>query len=373
MARIGFGLIGTGFMGRAHAIALNAVGAVFPEVEPPVCELIADTTLPGARAAAAALGFRRATADWREVIRDPAVHVVDICTPNHLHHEMALAAIAAGKHVYCEKPLALDAEQAGQIARAASAAGVRHAIGFNYACNPLVRVARDMVAAGELGTVLDFRGSYLEDYMADPNVPWSWRCVRELAGAGALADLGSHLIDLAQFILGDIERVCADLRTVHQRRRDPGGNERTVENEDVVHALVAFSNGVAGSFDVSRVATGYKCGLRFEVIGSRGTLAFDQERMNELRFYQCEGPPAQRGFRTVLAGPAHPDYGRFCPAPGHGLGINDLKIIELRNVLRAITDDEPLWADFDEGLRVQQVMAALERSHAERGWVTVQS
>jgi predicted dehydrogenase len=372
MARLGFGLIGTGFMGKAHAIALKAAGTVFPEIEPPVCELLADTSPQGARAAAAALGFRRSTDDWRELVGDPAVHVVDICTPNHLHHEMALAAIAAGKHVYCEKPLALDAAQAEQVTRAAAAAGVRHAIGFNYICNPLVRVARGMVASGELGTIYGFRGAYLEDYMADARVAWTWRCSRELAGAGALADLGSHLIDLAHFLLGDIDRVCATLRTVHAQRLDRASNDsRAVENEDLVDALVVFASGVTGSFEVSRVATGYKCGLTFEVVGSRGTLAYDQERMNELRFYEADDRTGRRGFRTLLAGPEHPDYARFCPAPGHGLGINDLKVIELRNLIQAIADDEPLWADFTEGLRVQRVMAALERSHAEHGWVRV--
>ncbi len=185
---------------------------------------------------------------------------------------------------------------------------------------------------------MGFSGRYFEDYMADPAVPHSWRCERRLAGAGALADLGSHLIDMAEILLGPIESVFADLETVHAKRRVPATGEMLpVENEDIARGLVRFARGVGGSFEISRVATGYKCGLAFTVFGSHGSLAFDQERMNELRLYSAPPtPPGRRGFRTILAGPEHPDYAHFCPAPGHGLGINDLKVIEARNLLRAI-------------------------------------
>jgi len=372
MARPRFGLIGTGFIGRAHAIALNAVGAVFADQEAPVCELLADTTADSAARGARALGFARSTGDWRALVADGAVDVVDICTPNHLHREMALAAIAAGKHVYCEKPLANTAREAAEIAAAADAAGVRHMMGFNYICNPLLQLAREMIAAGELGEVYAFRGSYLEDYMSDPAVPWTWRCDRALAGSGALADLGSHLINLGHFLLGDIARVQGSLQTVHAQRRDPAsGQLRAVENEDIARALVEFESGLPGTFEISRVGTGYKCGLAFSIFGTRGALEFQQERMNELRHYDAAGPAARSGFRTILAGPEHPDYRPFCPAPGHGLGYNDLKVIEVRNVLRAIAGGAPGWPDFHEGARVQRVMEAIEQSHASRSWTGV--
>lgn len=374
MARPRFGLIGTGFIGRAHAIALNAVGAVFADREAPVCELLADTTADSAARAARALGFARSTGDWRALVADGAVDVVDICTPNHLHREMALAAIAAGKHVYCEKPLANTAREAAEIAAAADAAGVRHMMGFNYICNPLLQLAREMIAAGELGEVYAFRGSYLEDYMSDPAVPWTWRCDRALAGSGALADLGSHLINLGHFLLGDIARVQGSLQTVHAQRRDPAsGQLRAVENEDIARALVEFESGLPGTFEISRVGTGYKCGLAFSIFGTRGALEFQQERMNELRYYDAAGPAARSGFRTILAGPEHPDYRPFCPAPGHGLGYNDLKVIEVRNVLRAVAGGAPGWPDFHEGVRVQRVMEAIEQSHASRSWTEVPS
>jgi predicted dehydrogenase len=366
------GLIGSGFMGRAHAIALHSVGATFGSDYRVECAVLADVSEPVARQAAESLGFARATGNWRELITDPQIDIVDICTPNFLHAEMALAAIAAGKHVYCEKPLALDLAQSFAIAEAARRSDIRHAIGFNYICNPMLQMAREIIRAGELGEIVGFRGSYLEDYMGDPRVPYSWRCQRRLAGSGALADLGSHLINMAHFLLGPITRVCGTLRTVHgQRTETSSGEQRPVENEDVAQALIEFASGVAGTMEISRIATGYKCGLAVEVHGTRGTLLFDQERMNELALYRTDDTSGRRGFRTILAGPEHPDYAAFCPAAGHGLGINDLKVIEVRNLVRAIRTGTAAAPDFAEGLRVQQVMTAIERSAAARGWLEV--
>jgi len=372
MKTLHVGLIGSGFIGRAHAIALAGVGAVFPEIPAPVCELLADQDASKAQAAAAALGFRRSTGDWRELVADPAIDIVDICSPNYLHREMALAAIAAGKHIWCEKPLALDATEAREVAEAAARAGVRHLIGFNYSCNPLLGMAREIVSSGEIGAITGFSGRYFEDYMADPAVPHSWRCERRFAGAGALADLGSHLIDMAQVLLGPIASVQARLETIHRKRRVPAsGASLPVENEDIALALVRFASGVGGTFEISRVATGFKCALSFTVFGTQGSLSFEQERMNELRLYSASDAAGRRGFRTILAGPDHPDYRFFCPAPGHGLGINDLKVIEARNLLRAIADGVPARPGFDVGLRVQLVMEAMERSHASGAWTSV--
>lgn len=368
------GLIGSGFMGRAHAIAMHSVGATFGADYGVDCAALADTSASAAAKAAESLGFARSTGDWRELIADPDIDFLDICTPNFLHAEMALAALAAGKHVYCEKPLALDLEESIAIAEAAKRSNVRHAIGFNYICNPMLQVARHIVQSGEIGEVVAFRGSYLEDYMGDPRVPYSWRCQRRLAGSGALADLGSHLINMAHFLLGPIARVCGTLRTVHRERAETGsGTKRPVENEDIAQALIEFASGVPGTMEISRIATGYKCGLAIEVHGTLGSVLFDQERMNELQLYRTEDGPGRRGFRTILAGPEHPDYAAFCPAPGHGLGINDLKVIELRNFIRAVRSGSAASPDFSEGLRVQQVMTAIERSAAESGWLAVEA
>ena len=366
------GLIGAGYMGRAHAIALHGVGATFGPEYATECVALADHSPESAQRAAVALGFSRSVAEWRELVSDPSIDVIDVCAPNYLHREMVMAALSAGKHVYCEKPLANDVSGALDVARAAQLSGRSCAIGFNYICNPLLQLAREMVAAGELGEIISFRGRYLEDYMSDPQAPFTWRCERRLAGAGALADLGSHLINLGHFLLGPLARVAGTLQTVHQRRTEPrGGAPRSVENEDIAQALLEFVSGVRGTMEISRVATGYKCGLAFSVQGTRGSITFDQERMNELRLYQSADAAGRRGFRTLLAGPDHPDYAAFCPAPGHGLGINDLKVIEVRNLVRAIRDGSAPWPDFAEGLRVQQVMEAIEASHVAGAWTRV--
>jgi predicted dehydrogenase len=378
MTALRIGIIGTGYIGRAHAIAMRTVGTVFADVEPPLLEMIADSDAGRAADAARALGFRRSTGDWRELVADPAVDVVVVATPNHLHRDMTHAALAGGKHVSCEKPLALSAADALEMAVAADRARVCHITGFNYACNPLLVLARDLVRAGEIGEPIGFHGRYFEDYLANPALPFSWRCERALAGSGALADLGTHLVNLGHVLLGDVARVMARLTTVVRERRDPqGGAARRVENEDSAQVLVEFASGVPGSFDVSRVATGYKCGLAFDLFGTRGSLRFDQERMNELQLYRGEDRAGERGYRTILAGPEHGDYNAFCPAPGHGLGINDLKVIEARNLLAAIdrrrTDPRASGAtpDFHEGARVQRVIEAIEQSATDGRWTVV--
>lgn len=374
MTSLNIGLIGTGFMGKAHAIALRSVATAFPEVSAPTLDCLVDSDLDKARRLAKAWGFARASDDWLAVCSDESIGIVDICTPNHLHKEMALAAIAAGKHVYCEKPLALNSADAKLICQAAADAGVQTSMGFNYACNPLIVLARDMIAAGELGDVFSFRGSYFEDYMASPEVPFSWRCLRSQGGAGALADLGTHLLNMAEFLLGPIAEVFGALDTRHHQRRDPGSGEmRSVENEDIAQVLLRFERGFGGSMEISRVATGRKCGLCFEISGSKGSLVFDQERMNEIRFYAAGDATGRHGFRTILAGPEHPDYSAFCPAPGHGLGINDLKVIEVRNLLRAIETGVPVDEDFSNGYRVQMLVDAIEMSAQQQQWLEVSS
>ena len=369
-----FGLLGTGFMGKAHAIALRSVGTVFPDVNTPELACLVDSDSGRAKRDARAWGFARHSDDWRSACTDDEIDVIDICTPNHLHKDMALAAAAAGKHIYCEKPLGLSGAEALEICEAAESAGVRTAVGFNYICNPMLTLAREMIAAGEIGDVYNFRGSYQEDYLADPGAPFSWRCLRAQGGSGALNDLGTHLINMAEFLLGPISSVFGRLTTVYPQRIDPeSGKTRDVENEDIAQVLVSFASGCAGTMEISRIATGRKCGLEFEIHGTNGSLEFDQERMNELRVYSSDDVKGRRGYRTILAGPEHADYGNFCPAPGHGLGINDLKVIEIRNLLRGIANDEPIYADFRNGWRVQSLIDAIDTSDDRREWIQTES
>ena len=371
MRRIGIGLIGSGFMGRSHAIALRAVQGIFGDDLAPSLEVLADVDAQGAQRAAASLGFARATADWRELVRDPAVQLVHITTPNALHKPMALAAIAAGRAVYCEKPLAATAADAFEMADAAEAAGVVSAVGFNYLKNPMLLAARAIVAGGEIGEVVSFRGIHAEDYMADPDAPWTWR-LDPAGGHGAVADLGSHIISVARFLCGDITELCGQAATVHHARPLPGGGgARAVEVDDQARALLRFASGATGSIEASWVAAGRKMNLAFEVTGTRGTIAFDQERMNELNLYASGGTPGRDGFRTILSGPAHPPYGRFCPAPGHHLGFNDMKTIEVRAVLEAVAGGPAFLPDFREAARIQATVDAIMDSARARAWVTV--
>jgi len=372
VSELRFGVIGTGYMGKAHAIALRTLPTAFPDVPVPVLGSLADSDPARAKQLAEAWGFERSEANWEAVCADPNIDVVNICTPNNLHSAMALAAIKAGKHVYCEKPLALTGAEALGLHQAAAKAGVHTSMGFNYMCNPLISLARDMIAGGEIGEIFNFRGLYQEDYMFNPKTPFSWRCLRSQGGPGALADLGTHLINMAEYLLGPMKAVNGAMTTIHTQRQDPrSGAMRTVENEDIAQVLVTFTRGCSGTMEISRIATGRKCGLCFEISGSKGSLVFDQERMNEIRYYASSDSRQQRGFRTILAGPEHADYGAFCPASGHGMGINDLKVIEVRNFLRAIATGEPSFEDFANGYRVQYLVDAIEASARERQWVDV--
>ncbi|GGX65092.1 Gfo/Idh/MocA family protein [Saccharospirillum salsuginis] len=365
------GLVGTGFMGKAHAIAYHAAPTVFPLSASVTCELLAEVTADLAEQKARELGFRRATDNWRALVRDDRVDVVDICSPNFLHKDMALAAIAAGKHVYCEKPLALNATDALEMTLAAETAGVKTLVGFNYAKNPAAQLAKEIIAAGEIGEVVHFRGTHNEDYLADPNVPHSWRLKREFSGSGTLGDMGSHIINMAQYLVGGISEVSGDLKTVIPQRPVAGnpGAFAEVENEDQAHCLVRFDNGAQGTLETSRIAWGRKMGLTYEVTGTRGSLVFDQERMSELKLYTATDPGHRAGFRTLLIGPDHPDYAHFCVGPGHGIGYNDQKAIEVRDLVEGIVNDRPLWPDFRAAFEVNRVIDAIEQSHAEGRWI----
>jgi predicted dehydrogenase len=362
----GVGLIGSGFMGKCHALALAAVGRVFGDVEAPRLAVLCDAPLERAEGMARQLGFGRATDDWRGLVADPEVEVVSITTPNRLHREMALAALAAGKHVWCEKPMALTRAEAEEMAEAAERAGVVTLVGYNYLRNPAVEHARRLIGAGRIGRVVHFRGVVDEDYGADPELAWSWRARVAEAGLGTLGDLGCHLVSVACTLIGPIESLVAETATVHATRPLADGSGRgAVENEDVASALVRFAGGATGVLASSRSAWGRKNRLDWEVHGTAGAIAFEQERMNELRLYVDEGPAAEQGFRTILTGPAHPPYGAFVPAPGHQLGFNELKVIEAAELLRAVASGGRAYPDFRAALAFERVIHGIARSARE--------
>jgi len=372
MRDIGIGVIGTGFMGKAHATAYRAVSGLFPGNLTPVLQAVADIDGRAAQAAAQQYGFQRALTNWRDLVADPAVEIVAITTPNTFHREMALAAITAGKHVHCEKPLAPSVAEALEMTAAAEASRVITQVGYNYIKNPLLSLAREMVAAGELGEVTSFRGLHAEDYMSDPEVPYSWRLDPQ-GGGGAIADIGSHIISLARFLLGPITEVNADLATVVKSRPiAPGATERRrVEVDDIARLTVRFARGCGGSIEANWAATGRKMQLSFELTGTKGALVFTQERLNELLYYKAGEDPRHSGFRRIDAGPQHPPYRNFCVAPGHQLGFNDLKTIEVADFLNAIAGGEQRGPDFREALEIQKVVAAAITSSQARAWKEV--
>ena len=272
---LGLGLIGSGFMGMAHVFGFATAVRVFELPFDVTFECLADQNADLAEVARARFGFARSAGDWRTLLDDPAIDIIDITAPNALHKEMALAAIAAGKHVYCEKPLAPSAADGREMTVAAAAAGVRTQVGFNYLANPMFGLAREMIASGELGEIRSFRGIHAEDYMKDASAPWTWR--HDPAGGGALADLGSHTLATAEFLLGPISRVLGDAATAIGERPDGQGGTRAVEVDDVSRAFLRFANGASGSIEANWIATGRNMQHDFEVHGSKGALRFSQE------------------------------------------------------------------------------------------------
>ncbi|MEO1016841.1 MAG: Gfo/Idh/MocA family oxidoreductase [Pseudomonadota bacterium] len=386
-AQIGVGLIGTGFMGACHAQAYIAASHAFePELRPALAT-VADNAPGAAAAAAARFGFARSTEDWRELVVSPDIELVSITTPNFMHKEMALTAIEAGKHVWCEKPLALNAADAKLLAEAAKERGVVCLGGYNYLRSPAVAFAKRLIEAGELGSIASMRALFDEDYMASPAVPFSWRCRNETAGSGAVGDMASHVVSLMRFLVGPITEVSAVMRTSIAERPAPvagaGREDRSgqaavdwnrmepVENEDVVEAILRFANGAIGHLGSSRIAWGRKNGLDFEIFGSLGALRFSQERFNEIQLFRPSDRQDDNGYRTIFMGPAHPPYARFNPAVGHGLGFNELKVAEAAHLLDAIAGKCAPYPDFQEGYEIERVGDALLESADARRWVSI--
>jgi predicted dehydrogenase len=367
--KLSIGLIGSGFMGKAHVFGFATAQKVFDLPMQIDLHTVADITDEAAARAAHEFGFSNATSNWRAMLANPEIDVIDITAPNALHKEMAMEAIAAGKHVYCEKPLAPLAVDAAEMAEAAEAAGIKTQVGFNYTCNPMFALAREMIAAGELGEIRGYRGLHAEDYMSDVDGPYPFR--HDPAGGGALADLGSHALATAEFLLGPIARVMGDCVTAISERPDGNGGRRAIEVDDIGRAFLRFENGASGSIEGNWIATGRKMQHDFEVFGSKGALNFSQERFNELHFYSNDDAPGRRGFRRIEASPDHPPYGNFCVAPGHQIGFNDLKAIEVAGYVRAIAGQGPEPFSFRKGLRIQHLVESIQRSSASANWVDV--
>ncbi|MBW4094147.1 MAG: Gfo/Idh/MocA family oxidoreductase [Acidobacteria bacterium] len=368
---LGVATIGHAFMGKAHSNAWRNVGKIF---DVPQYNQVVLVGRDQARTLSAAqhFGWAEASTDWRSVLERDDVDIVDICSPGWLHAEMAIAALEAGKHVLVEKPLAntvAEAEAMAAAAETAAAAGVLSMVGFTYRRVPALALARQLIADGALGEVRQVRASYLQDWLADPEAPLTWRLDRNKAGSGALGDIASHTIDQVQFLLGDtVREVSGRLHTFTPSRPFPDGSRRgEVTVDDAAWATLTMASGVVASVDVSRVALGRKNALQIEIYGTGGALKFDLERLNELEFFDRSRPIQTQGFSTILTTePQHPYLENWWPQ-GHMLGWADSFTNQARDFLLNIATQTQPTPSFADGLAVQRVLAAIEESHAQRG------
>lgn len=374
---LGIGMIGYAFMGAAHSQGWRTAGRVFDLPRRPLLAAICGRDADAVQAAADRHGWAAAETDWRALIERDDVDVVDICTPGDSHAEIALAALAAGKHVLCEKPLANSVEEAEAMTAAAEQAeqrGQLAMVGFNYRRLPATALARSMVAEGRLGSLRHIRVTYLQDWLVDPQFPLTWRLRKEAAGSGALGDLGAHIVDLAQYLAGEeLAGVSALTETFVRERPLPGGPTSglsaaatagvgQVTVDDAALFTGRFPSGALASFEATRYATGRKNALRIELNGEHGSLAFDLERLNELAYHDGTEPGTHAGFRRILVTePDHPYLDAWWP-PGHGLGYEHSFVHQARDLVHAIAAGSRPRPSFADGLQVQRVLAAVEES-----------
>ncbi len=381
MKQVRVGLIGHKFMGRAHTHAYTDLPIFFdPGVEVVKRVLCADE--PGVRAVAERWGWQKSTLDWKEVVQDPQVDLVDIAAPSAIHAEVAIAAARAGKHVFCEKPLALSLADAEAMVAAVEEAGVVNMIGFNYRRVPALALARRLIQEGELGEIYHFRGCYQQSWLIDPGFPLVWRLQKAAAGYGSHGDLGAHVVDIARFLLGEVEEVCCFQETFTRRRprpafvdgliARPGKEMGEVDVDDASAFLARFrERRTMGYFEMTRYGTGHRNQNRIEVNGSKGALIFDMEKMNELEYYRVDDPGHLQGYRRVQVGEGvHPYMENWFPA-GHIIGYGDTFVNQAYDLLAAIRDGKKVQPDFRDGLVCQRVLEAADRSARARRWERV--
>ncbi len=366
MAEIGIGILGGGYMGKAHAVAMSAVGAVFGTALRPRLEMVCASSLTSAERYRKAFGFQRAASNWQELVEDPKVEAIVIASPQSTHREVTEAAFALKKPVLCEKPMGAALEDSEAMVAAAEKSGCVNMVAYNYIRTPASQYARTLIKDGVIGDVTWFRGEHTEDFYADPTAPATWRTDGE--ANGTMGDLAPHMINAALTLIGPVKSVMAEVERVHEDR--PGGK---VTNDDHGQMMARFENGAMGHMYFSRIATGRKMGYAYEITGTKGAIRFDQEDQNALWLYLMEGPEATRGFRKILTGPGHPDYLPFCQGPGHGTGYQDQIIIEAKDFLEAIHSGKSIWPTFKDGLEVKRIVEAAMASSRTKTWQTLQS
>ena len=379
-------MIGGGFMGKAHAMAYASMPMFFwPAPAIPHRKVVVDVTDELAETARQRFGFDEASSVWRSVIARPDIDVIDICTPNNVHAEIAIAAAKAGKHIICEKPLARGGEEAKTMLDAVEKAGVIHMVAFNYRRTPAVALAKKYIDEGRIGKILNFRDTYLQDWSADPDGPLSWRFQKKIAGSGTIGDIGTHVVDLAHYLVGPIAAVSALTPTyVKTRPLQAGGVDKLgasekkadaprgeVDVDDEVVSMLKFENGAIGSLEATRNGHGRNNFITLEIHGTKGSILFNYERRDELQVMFADDPADARGFRSVYTGPAHPYGEGLWPIPALGIGYSETKIIECYDFFKAIAEGQQPSPNFADGYLTELVADALIASGETEQWVKV--
>ncbi|RXZ84776.1 gfo/Idh/MocA family oxidoreductase [Paenibacillaceae bacterium] len=381
MSNVKVGMIGYKFMGKAHSNAYRALPMFLPDAPRPEMKVICGRDAAGVEQARAQFGWDEAETDWRKLIARDDIDLVDINTPSDAHKEIAIAAAEAGKHVFCEKPLALSLEDSRAMLAAAEKAGVKHMVGFNYRFTPAVLLARKLIEEGRIGEIHHFRAWFLQDWIMDPDFPLVWRLQKEIAGSGSHGDLGAHLIDLARYLVGEFSEVIGMSETFIKERplpetmtglsakgsKDAPRGQVTVD--DATLFMTRFENGALGSFEATRFAAGHRSTNAFEINGSKGSIKFDFERLNELEVYFASDDADVQGFRRVLAtDPVHAYMDAWWP-PGHTIGYEHTFTHEVHELMTAIREDRQPVPNFVDGVKCQEVLEAVDLSIEERRWV----
>ncbi len=381
MQTLNVGLIGYKFMGKAHSNAWRQADKFFDLKARPNLKVICGRTESDLRVAAERMGWSEISTDWRKVVADPTIDIIDVTTANDTHAEIAIAALNAGKAVLCEKPLGLSVAECKRMVQVAKKSGCVHMICHNYRRIPALAQAQRMIQSGDLGEIYHYRARYLQDWPADPNFPLVWRLQGKIAGSGAHGDIHAHIIDLGRFLVGEFAEVSGLLHTFIKERplaaqsdgvsAKAGVKMGKVTVDDTAMCMVRFCNGAIGNLEATRFALGRKNGIQIEINGSKGSLYFDFEDMNRLKFYNNQDPADRRGFRDILVTDAtHPYAGAWWP-PGHIIGYEHTFTHTIADFVNAVAEDKPVSPDFVDGLRNQQILEAVEKSSKLRRWVSV--
>lgn len=372
MKEIHIGLIGAGWMGKAHTTAFHNAKMIFGD-DMPVFEMVSDVNEEQVKNFAQKMGYKRYTTNWMDIITDPMIDLVDIATPNCMHFEMAKAALEHGKHIFCEKPLSLSAEQSRILADMAKEKNVVNYCGFSNVMNPANQYVKELIQSGKLGKIMRVHATYDQDMLLDPEIPIAWRHINKFAGSGALGDLCSHLLSVFQMILGDIDEVIGvDSIVIPERPIKAGLKElQKVENDDIITFLIKYKNGIIGDISSSRVATGRKNYFYYEIQGTEGTVVYNLERMCEVQVYFKADADRDNGrdcgFRTVLLNPEHEGFKYFQPAGGIAIAFDDMKTLQAHTLMQALHGKDYI-CNFEMGAKVDGIINAVLKSIKSRRW-----